>query len=162
MFYLKAINNIWNNVIRMAIFLPFCSFLLFYFLVIKLSIDVVSCPLFITKQLLKKYSVNYLLFLLVAGYSAIKPCFNLSKIALLHLANFIIHLNVIRKLWNLGNIKVKNLLITSHKKSQQTWGLQRQFWSGRAKKSGQDKIALGFTVLLFIMHLHSIVFILEP
>lgn len=60
----------------------------------------------------------------------------MSKFALLHLANFSIHFNVIRKLWNLGNIKVKNLPITSQKKSQQTWGLQRQFWSGRAKKSG--------------------------
>jgi len=122
----------------MAIFLPFCcsTFSLSSWLFV-LNIDVVSCPLFITKQLLKKYSVNYLLFL------KLNHCFNLSKFALLHLANFSINLNVIRKLWNLGNIKVKNLPITSHQKSQQTWGLQRQFWSGRAKKSGQDKLALG-------------------
>lgn len=52
-------------------FYLFAAFCCFTFLVIKLAIDVVSCPLFITKQLLKKYSVNYLLFLLVAGYSAI-------------------------------------------------------------------------------------------
>lgn len=32
---------------------------------------------------------------------------------------------------------------------------------GRAKKSGQDKQALGVTVPSFIMHLQAIVFILE-
>lgn len=34
--------------------------------------------------------------------------------------------------------------------------------SGMAKKSGQDKQALGVTVLPFNMHLHATVFILEP
>ena len=34
--------------------------------------------------------------------------------------------------------------------------------AGRATKSDQDKLALGFTVPPFIMHLHTIIFILEP
>lgn len=32
----------------------------------------------------------------------------------------------------------------------------------KAKISGQDKLALGFTVPPFITHLHTIAFILEP
>ena len=43
----------------------------------------------------------------------------------------------------------------------QPQGPRRQFSSGTAKKSGQDKLALGFTALSFIMHLHTIKFILE-
>ena len=43
----------------------------------------------------------------------------------------------------------------------QPQGPHRQFSSGTAKKSGQDKLALGFTALSFIMHLHTIKFILE-
>ena len=151
----------------------FSIFLLFYFVFVTLAFCFKYWPSLLssfyhqttTEKIFRELPPLFLIHsfgYIISGLSSEKKdrgyCFNLRKFALLHLANFSIHLT---SSGNLGNIKLKKLLITSHKKSQQTQGLQKQFWSGRAKKYGQDKLALGVTVLLFIMHLHTIIFILE-